>query len=363
MGKKWTAKDVLAKLSSKSCADLDVVSLDTYEKLDIENGTIDTNSATLNAIICGSANGGVPIGRTTGLYGPSGCGKSYIVGMIIANAQKKGIIPILIDTENAWNGNAESFGIDISECLKVRGSIIEEVRNDVVKLIKQFDNEIMDGDVSFMVVVDSLAGLRSSKEIKDVEEGKDASDMGHRAKAMKSLFVALNDELGSRNITFIWTNHCMDDPSAFRPSSIQKMPGGKAVWYFTDVIIGMRRNEAKNEDSGGLKRNVGAVMPIEAVKQRFVNPFIKAQMYIDYKNGLDRYYGLFDIAKELGVITGNRSYALNDGTKLGYRKQVESDGDLWENTILPVLNPELMNYFTFGSHKNEKIITEFEENG
>lgn len=361
MKKKWTAQDVLSKLASKSSVDLDVVSLDTFEKLDIEHDTIDTNSATLNAIICGSANGGVPIGRTTGLYGVSGCGKSFVIGMVIANAQKKGIVPILVDTENAWTAFAESLGIDIKECLKIQGSIIEGVRNDIVKLIKQFDDELRSGELKFMVIIDSLAGLRSAKEVKDVESDKDASDMGHRAKAMKSLFVTLNDELASRNVTFLWSNHCIDDPSAFLPSSIQKMPGGKAIWYFTDVIIGMRRKEVKNDESSGIKRNVGAIIPIEAVKQRFVNPFIKAQTYINYEKGLDRYYGLFDIARELGVIQGNRTYTLSDGTKLGYRKDIESNPDLWDNTILPVLNPKLMSYFTFGSKRTERILTESEK--
>ena len=138
------------------------------------------------------------------------------------------------------------------------------------------------------------------------------------------------------------------------------MPGGKAPWYFSSAIVMMRRKEEKDESDVKMIRNKGALLPIECVKQRFIRPNLKAEMRIDYSIGLDRYHGLFDIAKELGVIVGNRSYSLSDGTKLGFKKEILGNTKLWESTILPVLDPIMMAEFSFGSG-HEMEVEEIEE--
>jgi RecA/RadA recombinase len=345
---KFTAKSLLAKLKSSKIS-LDITTLDEYEELDIENGTMDTKSASMNSIISGSPKGGVPIGRITGFYGGSGCGKSFIIGATVASFQENGYVPIIVDTENAWHSNASGSGIDPEGCLKVEGRIIEQVKFDIVKIVKGLDAEIKDG-LKLVVAIDSIAGLRSIKEVKDVDADNAATDMGQRAKAIRSLFSTLNDELGQRNITFLWTNHRMQDPSQTFRSSIEKMPGGEAIIYYSDVIIGMKRVEVANTDSGkdSTSRNMGAEIRIEAVKQRFVAPFMRSNMYIGYKGGMERYHGLWDMAREYGVITGNRSYTLSDDTKIGYRKDAEYNNELWETKIIPLLDPVIRQKFRFG---------------
>ena len=63
---------------------------------------ISTGNYTLNYLISGDFNKGVPLGRVTMLAGESGSGKSLIAsGNIIKNAQKKGIFCIVFDSENA----------------------------------------------------------------------------------------------------------------------------------------------------------------------------------------------------------------------------------------------------------------------
>ena len=63
---------------------------------------VSTNNFALNYLISGDFNNGIPMGKVTVFAGESGAGKSFICsGNLVANAQKKGIFPILIDTENA----------------------------------------------------------------------------------------------------------------------------------------------------------------------------------------------------------------------------------------------------------------------
>jgi len=362
--KRIMAKDIIKRINKK--LGITVKSL-MDETLDLTTDVMDTGSYAMNSILTGDINGGVPIGKITGFYGPSGCGKTFVIGQTIGNAQKMGYIPIVVDTESTWDERARGFGIDPENTILINDiMVIEDLRNKLSAVIKDTiaeNKEAFDaGELKLLLVIDSLGGLRAAKEIKDVAEGKDAADMGTRAKAMFGLFRELTPLCGVNKIPFMWTNHCMDNPAAMHPEAIQKMPGGKSIWFFSSCIVMMRRREEKNEDNeiGTFARNKGATIPIECVKQRYVRPFLRAEMYIDYSRGIDKYSGLFDWAKDLGVIIGSRTYELADGTKLGYRKAIEKDAKLWEDTILPVLNKSINDNFGFGTKRTEEVMAELE---
>ena len=64
---------------------------------------ISTGNYALNYGISGRfKDGGIPLGKVTMLGGQSGSGKSFLAsGNITANAQKKDVFVVLVDTENA----------------------------------------------------------------------------------------------------------------------------------------------------------------------------------------------------------------------------------------------------------------------
>ena len=63
---------------------------------------IDTGCFMMNQMISGDFNKGIPLGRVTMLAGDSGAGKSFFLsGNLVANAQKAGVMVVLIDTESA----------------------------------------------------------------------------------------------------------------------------------------------------------------------------------------------------------------------------------------------------------------------
>lgn len=141
---------------------------------------IDTGSMALNAIVSGSLHKGVPMGRITGFAGPSGCGKTLILNKIAANAQKKGIHVIYFDTESALdNETAERLGCDTSRIKHCPIEIIEDCRNQIVKFLKNVVEKKMEG--KFLIIIDSLGNLISSREAKVIEDQKDSADMGNRA--------------------------------------------------------------------------------------------------------------------------------------------------------------------------------------
>ena len=126
---------------------------------------IDTGSMPLNAVISGSLYGGIPRNRLTMLCGESMTGKTYIVIRTLANAQKKGLIPVIFDTENAIDRKtAENLGLDITKVKYVPCFNIEETRNSIYKfLTKAKENKIED---KFIVAIDSIGNLENALSLK-----------------------------------------------------------------------------------------------------------------------------------------------------------------------------------------------------
>jgi hypothetical protein len=86
-------------------------------------------------------------------------------------------------------------------------------------------------------------------------------------------------------------------------------------------------------------------------------------MYLSFSTGLDRYYGLLDLAVGMGIVVQNgATYALADGTKLGYAKTWRNDEQLWEKTIIPGLESKMKAEWAYGNNNNEIIPEEGEEN-
>ena len=74
--------------------------------------TISTGSLSLDLAL---GVGGLPCGRIIELFGPESSGKTTLALHLIAQAQQKGGLAILIDTEHAFDKNyAKSLGVNLS---------------------------------------------------------------------------------------------------------------------------------------------------------------------------------------------------------------------------------------------------------
>ena len=102
---------------------------------------ISTGNYTLNKLISGDFNKGVPLGKVTVFAGESGAGKSFIcAGNLIREAQKQDIFVILIDSENALDEQwLQALDVDTSEekLMKLNVAMID----DVAKVISDFAKE------------------------------------------------------------------------------------------------------------------------------------------------------------------------------------------------------------------------------
>ena len=331
-------------------------------------GWIDTGSYVLNAIISGSLYGGIPKGRVTMLAGESMTGKSLFVMKILAAAQKDGLIPVIFDTENAIDPEgAERLGLDVSKVKYVPCVSIEQTRNALFKFLNSIKEKGLEG--KFIVAIDSLGNLQSELSLSRMEKDNTAVDMGTNARAMKSLMQTCTNLGAVTQTTILCTNHVYDNPAAMFPSIEKNMPGGKSCVYLPSVTVQLARKPMKSdggktmdgETAVGQKSYAGIIIRALTRKNRFIKQYLEGEMYLSFASGLDRYYGLIDLAVGLGaVIQTGATYQLEDGKKLGYYKSFRKDKDLWEKTILPIVEERMKDEWNY-SNKEEEPPDEVEE--
>lgn len=310
--------------------------------LSIVTDWIDTGSLALNAICSGSLFKGIPMGRITGFVGPTGCGKTLIMMKIMANAQKRGMMPVIWDSEAAADKTvAENLGCDPSKIKYLPVETIEDCRNQMAIFL---DNIIKDKSLhgKFIIGLDSLGNLASSKEIDDARSGKSATDMGLRAKAIKSMMRTLTYKCAKANIPMIFSNHTYDDPSAMFPSLIKNQSGGSGPQYLASLLVqmGVRQEKADKDDESLLpiaNKVNGVTLSAMTVKNRFVPPFLKTELYLNFLNGLSKYTGLKDLAVDFGVIQQTGPTYVMGNEKIGFASKWENDPKFWDDIGIPQL--------------------------
>ena len=332
-------------------------------------GWIDTGSYVLNAIISGSIHGGIPKGRVTMLAGESMTGKSLFVQKILAKAQEEGLVPVIFDTENAIDPEgAERLGLDVSKVKYVPCISIEQTRNALFKFLTSVKEKGLEG--KFIVAIDSLGNLQSELELARMGKDSTSADMGTKARAMKSLMQTCTNLGAVTQTTILCTNHVYDDPAALFPSIEKHMPGGKSCVYLPSVTVQLARKPVKSdggktmdgETAVGQKNYAGIIIRALTRKNRFVKQYLEGEMYLSFSSGLDRYFGMLDLAVGVeAVIQTGATYQLPDGKKLGYYKNWRKDKELWENTILPVVEERIAKVWTYSNEDDDDVPEEVEE--
>ena len=325
---------------------LDAATLSTAEDW------IDTGSYALNAIISGSMYKGIPVGRITGFSGPSMAGKTLIINKIMANAQKKGYIAVIWDSEVAVDKKgAQAVGMDPARTKYYPVETIEDCRNQICTFL---DNVIKadNPDLKFIVSIDSLGNLASAKEIRDASAGKDASDVGQRAKAIKSMMRVLTYKAAKARVPILFSNHVYDSMEMF-PTLVKTQSGGKGPIYLASVLVQLSTKNEKvsdnpNESSVAIAHNIsGVTLGALTIKNRFVPNYLKTELYLNFKAGLDKHTGLFEIAEAFGVIEKPGRTVMFNNESLGYRKDLEKSPEFW-GKIMPKLEEVLQDKLCYG---------------
>lgn len=275
------------------------------------SGTVDTGSYILNAAISGSLYGGVPNNKITAFAGESATGKTFFVLGVLKQFledNKDGGV-IYFDTEAAVTKQMmEDRGIDTKRVVISEPASIEEFRTNATRILSTYIDQGKDAP-PMMMVLDSLGMLSSNKELADTEAGTDKRDMT-KAQLLRGTFRVLSLKLAKANVPLLVTNHVYDVVGAYIPT--KEISGGSGLKYAASSIAML----GKKKDKDGTDV-IGNIIKVTMHKSRFTKEQKKVEVKLSYDSGLDRYYGLLDLAEKYNIIKKvSTRYELPDGRKV-----------------------------------------------
>jgi RecA/RadA recombinase len=295
---------------------------------------ISTGNYTLNYLLSGDFNKGIPMGKVTVFAGESGAGKSFICsGNIVRHAQEQGIYVILIDTENALDEAwLHALGVDTSEdkLLKLNMAMIDDVAKVISDFVKEYRTLAEEDRPKVLFVLDSLGMMLTPTDVNQFEAGEMKGDMGRKPKALTALVRNCVNMFGTLNLGLVATNHTYASQDMFDPDD--KISGGQGFIYASSIVVAMRKLKLKTDADGNKTTTVNGIRAAcKIMKTRYAKPFESVQVEIPYETGMSPYSGMVDMleAKNLLKKEGNSLvYTLADGTIIKkFRKAWERNED------------------------------------
>ena len=244
------AKD---KITAESDINEKLSWLSSKYKTNLEIEYLDTGSIILNKLF----GGGLPMTKNIQIYSESGYGKSTITISMCKAICKQGHRVLYIDAEGSVNENLlRTMGILTSDennllydaetnpdgpFLFVQISYFEDIEEILETLIPKYNNKGVATDSDFrLVVIDSVAALAPKEYRGDSGEklSVTSNKPGIVAKALAAFLRKFNGYKTAYNMSFLYINQTRENLSmSFASKYEDSIPGGKAMIYYTDVLI------------------------------------------------------------------------------------------------------------------------------
>ena len=193
-------------------------------ELDQARYFVDTGNFAINYCCSGKFyGGGIPGGRLSEIYGPSASSKSLIGANILAGMQRMGGIGVILDTENAINGEfiQNATKCDISKLLRYTPETLEDCFSTMYRVIN-YIRKVKKIEVPVCIVYDSISVSPSAREFRETKlpEGYSKADFkrivggneqpGERAKICSKELRKLNTEMEQNDVTVVVLNQIRD---------------------------------------------------------------------------------------------------------------------------------------------------------
>ena len=306
---------------------------------------IDTGSYHFNALLSGSIHGGIPSNKITALAGESATGKTFFVlGMVknfLDNNKDAGVI--YFESESALTKKMiEQRGIDSERMIIMPVTTVQEFRTQAITVLDKYNEQDEASRKPLLLVLDSLGMLSTTKEVEDTAEGKETRDMT-RAQVLKAAFRVLTLKLGRVKVPMVITNHTYDVVGAYMP--MKEMGGGSGLKYAASTIVYLSK---KKEKEG--TEVVGNIIHCKTQKSRLSKENMMVDVRLRYDTGLDKYYGLLDLAVKHGIFKQvSTRIELPDGTKQ-YAKSIYNEPEKYfTKDILKQLDEAAEKEYSYGN--------------
>lgn len=255
---------------------------------------LSTGNAMLDVAISNRPYGGLPVGRITEITGLEQSGKSLLSAHLLAEAQRKGGVAVLIDTETAVSREfLEAIGVDISKLLYVSVDTVEGIFEACETIIEQVRKG--DKDRLVTIVVDSVAAASSKKEMEaDYDKDGYATD---KAIIISKAMRKITNMIGRQSIALVFTNQLRQKMNAMFGDP-WTTSGGKALAFHASVRLRLK-------NMGQLKagdRIVGIKVRCQVIKNRMGPPLRHADFDIFFDRGIDNYGGWISVMKDQKLV-------------------------------------------------------------
>ena len=308
---------------------------------------LDTGSYAFNALCSTSIFGGVSDNKITAIAGAEATGKTFFALSICNNFMKqnpKGGV-VYFDTEGAITKELlEKRGMDPTgkQFLSINCLTIEEFRNNAYKILDKYNSQDEEDRQPLIIVLDSLGNLSSEKETKDIAEGKSIRDMS-KAQLIKGAFRVLTQKLSIAKVPLIVLNHTYDVIGSYVPT--KEMGGGSGLKYAATTIIYL----SKSQEKEGSER-VGNIIKAKVVKSRISkeNSQIATRLFYD-KRGLDKYYGLLELAEKGGIWKKVSTRYEVDGKKIFGSEIIKNPEKYFTEEVLKQIDTVAKQTFSYGN--------------
>lgn len=191
---------------------------------------------------------GIPIGSVVQVIGKSNSGKSTLAIEAAAHAQKQGILPVFIITENKFSfERAEAMGVDFDSAI-VRSNV--QYIEEGCTYIKQILDDQESGKLPFNVLFiwDSIGATPSKAEFTKREDEEVGGGMMVTARVLREHITRyIGPRVNSTRVegcpydaTMIIVNHAYISPPSMPAGQPTLEPyGGDAVYLASSLVIRM----------------------------------------------------------------------------------------------------------------------------
>jgi len=305
---------------------------------------IDTGSYAFNALLSGSIFGGMPANKITAIAGEAATGKTFFaLGICKAFLDKDPEAGVIyFESESAISKQMiEDRGIDSKRMVVVPVATVQDFRSQAIKVVDKYALQSKAEKKPLLFVLDSLGMLSTTKEMEDTASGKETRDMT-RSQIVKSTFRVLTLKLGKAGIPMIMTNHTYDVIGSMFPQ--KEMGGGSGLKYAASSIIYLSKRKEKEGTEV-----VGNIIHCKNFKSRLTKENAMIDVKLTYKRGLDKYYGLIELAEEAGVFKKvSTRYEMPDGAKV-FGKNINDDPTKYfTEEVLEKINEQAKRKFSYG---------------
>lgn len=312
-------------------------------------GWVDTGSYALNAAISGSIYRGLPTNKVTGVAGDPSTGKTFIaLGLCrkFLDENPEGVV-VYFDSEQAVGvENIEAFRGSYGDRFVMSPvDTVEAFRTQAVNILHAHKETPEESRPPMFMVLDSIGGLSTNKELKDALEGNDVKDMT-KYQLLKSVFRVVTLMLGELNVPLFVTGHAYDAIGTY--GSPKVVGGGKGMQYAASTILMLSKKVLREEDSD----EPGILITCRSKKSRFVRDNVSAELCVLYDRGVDRFYGMLDMALAGGIVVKEgKQYVFPSGAKAFGKTIRENPAEYFTKDVLDRIDAYAKRIYGFRSEK------------